>query len=146
MRRRTEQGTAIVEFSWLAILLLVPLVYIVLGVLDTQRTAFAATTAARSATRAFVTSPDEASAPARARAAARLAFADQGLDQAPLDLRLHCTPQPSNCLSPGSVVFAEVRSSVRLPLFPAALGHQAPAVAVDASHQSPYGTFREDRP
>ncbi|MGA9749833.1 MAG: hypothetical protein WBQ50_20460, partial [Nocardioides sp.] len=57
-RRRREDGTALVEVSWLAILLMVPLIYIVLAVYDTQRHAFAVTAAARAAGRAFVLAPD----------------------------------------------------------------------------------------
>ncbi|MEP6814943.1 MAG: hypothetical protein ABI873_05285 [Marmoricola sp.] len=145
-RSREESGTAIIEFVWLAILLLVPLVYVVLAVFDTQRTAYATSTAARSAGRAFITSPDEAGAFARARAAARLAFADQGIEGAPMRLVIRCSPHPANCLSPGSVVVAEVHSSVALPLMPDALGGNAPRIRVQAVNQSPYGTFREDRP
>lgn len=146
MRRgRGEDGTAIIEFVWLAILLLVPLVYVVIAVFEAQRTAFAASTAARSATRAFVTSPDEASARGRAQAAARLAFADQGIPGAPMRLVIRCRPTPGNCLAPGSVVTAEVHSSVKLPLVPDALGGNAPRIRVEAQHRSPYGTFREDR-
>jgi Flp pilus assembly protein TadG len=78
-RQRSERATAIVEFVWLALLLLVPLLYIVLAVFDTQRASYAASAAARSASRAFVTSPDQATAYARAEAAARLAFGDQGI-------------------------------------------------------------------
>ena len=70
-RRRDDRGTALVEFVWLAILLLVPLLYVVLAVFETQRAAYAASAAARSATRAFVTAPDERSAYSRAEAAAR---------------------------------------------------------------------------
>ena len=64
-RRRSDEGSAIVEFVWLGILLLVPLIYIVVAVFEVQRTAYAASAAARSAGRAFVTSPTEASAQAR---------------------------------------------------------------------------------
>ena len=145
-QRRGESGTAIIEFVWLAILLLVPLIYIVLAVFETQRTSYASSTAARSAGRAFVTSPDEAGAYARARAAARLAFRDQGIGGAPMRLVVQCSPHPANCLSPGSVVTAEVHSWVALPLMPDALGDNTPRISVDAVNQSPYGTFREDRP
>lgn len=145
-RRRGQHGTAIVEFVWLAILLLVPLLYIVLAVFDTQRTAYAASAAARSATRAFVTAPDQQSGLARARAAARLAFADQGIADASFRLTIACSPDPTRCLSPGSVVSAEVRSAADLPLMPTALGDQTPRISVAASHSSPYGTFREARP
>jgi Flp pilus assembly protein TadG len=71
--RRDDSGTAIIEFVWLAIILLVPLLYVVLAAFDTQRAAYAASAAARSAGRAFVTAPDQASGYARAREAVRLA-------------------------------------------------------------------------
>ncbi len=145
MSRREESGSAVIEFVWLAILLLVPLLYIVLGAFETQRTAYAASAAARSAGRAFVTAPDQSSAYVRARAAARLAFTDQRLDSAP-ELRISCRPDPRDCLTPGSVVVARVHSSVALPLMPAALGSDTPSIGVDAVHEAPYGSFREARP
>jgi hypothetical protein len=144
--RRDQHGSAIVEFVWLAILLLVPLLYIVLAVFDTQRAAYAASAAARSATRAFVTSPDQETAFARAEAAARLAFADQGIDVPGYRLAITCHPDPRHCLTPGSVVSAEVRSAAVLPLMPSALGGHTPRIAIAAVHRSPYGTFREARP
>jgi Flp pilus assembly protein TadG len=143
---RDERGTAIVEFVWLAILLLVPLLYVVLAVFETQRTSYAASAAARSAGRAFVTSPDQATAYSRAEAAARLAFGDQGLDAADFTLSISCRPDPRQCLTPGSVVSAEVHSAADLPLVPSALGGNTPRIAVEAVHRSPYGTFREARP
>jgi hypothetical protein len=144
-RRWEESGTALIEFVWLAILLLVPLLYIVLAAFDTQRAAYAASAAARSAGRAFVTAPDQATGYARAEAAVRLAYRDQRLDTVPR-VRISCRPDPRNCLTPGSVVRAEIRSSVDLPLMPAALGGNAPALRVDSEHEAPYGTFREARP
>lgn len=143
--RRPDEGSAIVEFVWLAILLLVPLVYVVITVFETQRTAYAVSAAARSAGRAFVTAPDQTSAYARARSAARLAFDDQGTD-APVRVSISCRPSPRACLSPGSVIFVRVDSAVVLPLLPAVFGGHSPQIAVDASHQEPYGTFREARP
>lgn len=145
-RRRDEAGTALVEFVWLGILLLVPLLYIVLAVFDTQRAAYAASGAARSATRAFVTAPDQVTAHARARAAATLAFRDQGIEGDGFELTLSCRPDPTACLTPGSVVVAEIQSSVALPLMPSALGADTPRITVDAVHRSPYGEFREARP
>ena len=144
-RDRGESGTALVEFVWLAILLIVPLLYIVLAAFDTQRAAYAASSAARSAGRAFVTAPDQASGYARAEAAVRLAYRDQGIQSQP-DVRISCRPDPRNCLSPGSVVRAEIGSSVDLPLMPAALGSNTPRIRVDSEHEAPYGTFREARP
>jgi len=142
---RGESGTALVEFVWLAILLIVPLLYIVLAAFDTQRAAYAASSAARSAGRAFVTAPDQASGYARAQAAVRLAYRDQGIESQP-DVRISCRPNPRDCLTPGSVVRAEIGSSVDLPLMPAALGSNTPRISVDSEHEAPYGTFREARP
>jgi hypothetical protein len=144
-RSHGETGTALIEFVWLAILLIVPLLYIVLAAFDTQRAAYAASAAARSAGRAFVTAPDQATGYARAQAAVRLAYRDQAIETVP-DVRITCRPDPRNCLTPGSIVRAEIRSSVALPLMPAALGSNTPGIRVDSEHEAPYGTFREARP
>ena len=144
-RDRDEAGTALVEFVWLAILLIVPMLYIVLAAFDTQRAAYAASAAARSAGRAFVTAPDQATGYARAQTAVRLAYRDQEIDTVP-DVRIICRPDPSDCLSPGSVVRADVHASVALPLMPAVLGSNTPSIRVDSQHEAPYGTFREARP
>ena len=143
--RRDDSGTAIIEFVWLALILLVPLVYIVIAVFDTQRTAYAASSAARSAGRAFLTAPDQQSAYARAHLAARQAFRDQGIDAAP-QLRITCRPDPGACLSPGSTVTTIVVGHAALPLTPAVFGGSAPGIRVESRHSAPYGEFREARP
>lgn len=142
--RRSESGTVLVEVTWLAILLLVPLVYVVLSVFAVQRAAFAATAAARAAGRAYVTAPSLAEAEARARAAGEVALADQGVDGAGTTMFVGCRPAGA-CLSPGSVVHVEVRAQVPLPLLPPVFGDQPPSIRVEAEHTVPYGTFREDR-
>ena len=141
---RSESGTALVEVTWLAILLLVPLVYIVLAVFEVQRAAFAGTAAARSAGRAYVMAPTPVEGEARARAAGRVALADQGVDGSGTTMTLECRPAGS-CLTPGSVVLVVVSTQVTLPLLPPVFGDQPPSIRVDAEHTVPYGTFREDR-
>jgi Flp pilus assembly protein TadG len=143
-QRRNDEGTAIVEFVWLALLLLVPLVYVLLAVFGAQRTSYAAAAAARSAGRAFATAPDESSAYARAERAARLAFDDQGVHSA-MRLRISCRPDPDHCLTPGSVITAEVRTSAALPLMPTVFGSDTPRINVVSEHTAPYGTFRAAR-
>ena len=66
-RRRSERGSAIVEFQFLGILLLVPLVYILLAVLDVQRTSYGVTQAAREAGRIYAATGDESAARMAAR-------------------------------------------------------------------------------
>lgn len=146
MRYRDEQGSGVVEFVWLAILLMVPLLYVVLTVFEVQRAAFGVSTAARAAGRAVTQAPTEASARAHASVAASLALRDQDLEIERRSLAVSCTPEPRNCLAPGSVVSVTVAYPVPLPLLPAVLGGQRPSIRVEAEHAVPYGTFREDRP
>ena len=146
MTPRGDRGSAVVEFTWLAIVLMVPLLYIVLAVFDVQRSAFGVSTAARAAGRAFTQAPSEAAAPELAEAAADMALADQHLEAGRRSLRILCVPHPSDCLSPGSVVTVEVAYPVPLPLLPRVLGEQRPSIRVEARHSVPYGRYREDRP
>ncbi len=145
-RRRDERGSALVEVTWLSILLLVPLVYVVLAVFEVQRSAYAVNAATRAAGRAYTLAPSQREAAARARTAADVALGDQGLGPAGATMSLTCTPLPHDCLSPGSVVHVRMRYRVDLPLVPAALGGNTPSIRVEAEHAVPYGTFREDRP
>jgi hypothetical protein len=140
--RRDETGTVLVEIVWLAVLLLVPLVYVVLAVFEVQRSAFAATAAARAAGRAFVMAPSADEAETRARLAGQVALADQGLDGSRSAMTLDCRPA---CLVPGSTVHVVLRTQVVLPLLPPVFGDQPPSIRVQAEHTVPYGTFREDR-
>ena len=141
---RAQAGTAIVEFVWLGLLLLLPLVYIVLSVFAVQRASYGVTAASRSAGRAFVLSPDQHSGYLRAAAAARVALADQGVHRDTLSVS--CRPDPGECLTPGALVTVTVTAAQPLPLMPSLLGHLAPSVRVSGTHVEPYGTFRQARP
>ena len=143
MRGRGEEGSALVELTWLGILLLVPMLWIVLSVFEVQRGAFGVSAAARSAGRAFALAPDDATGRVRAAAAARRALADQGLPDAPLDVTVSCTPYPTACHSGTSVITVAVRSRVDLPLFPDVLGGGAPSFALNATHTVPIGRYVE---
>lgn len=145
-RRRDERGSALIEVTWLSILLLVPLLYVVLSVFEVQRSAFAVNAATRAAGRAYTLAPSEAEAGTRARAAADVAMRDQGLDLSQGSMALGCRPSPRDCLSPGSVIHVRLVFPVRLPLMPDALGGNTPSIRVEADHTVPYGSFREDRP
>jgi hypothetical protein len=144
-RRHLEQGTAIVELVWLGILLLVPVVWVLLTVFDAQRGAYGVSTAARAAGRAYALAPDDATGEARARAAAELALADQGLDGQPVQVQVSCRPFPGDCHQGTSVITVRVSSRVDLPLVPEVLGDQAPSLSLDASHTLPIGQYQEVR-
>lgn len=138
-----DRGTASVEFIWLTLILLVPLVYIMLAVFEAQRAAFAVSSASQAAGRAFVRAPDPVVGEERARQAAAVALADQGVTGA--SIHLECRPTPADCLRPGSQVRVVVRVEQPLPLMPSVLGDQLAAIVVDNTHVEPYGTYREGR-
>lgn len=94
LRARADSGNAIVEFVFVAILVLVPLVYAVAAVASVQRSTLAVTQAAREAGRAFATSDSAAQGVVRAQVAVRLALADQGL---PDDAQLRYVPGGVSC-------------------------------------------------
>jgi hypothetical protein len=144
-RRRGEHGSALVELTWLGLLLLIPLVYVIASIVTVQRSAFGATEAARAAGRAFVLSPDIQTAQARAYDAARVAMHDQGVELAPDDLVIRCRPTPDSCLQPGSSVDVRLQLQVALPWMPKFFGRSAASIAVDASHREPFGVYREAR-
>jgi hypothetical protein len=131
------------EFPFVAILLLVPLVYVVVGAAEVQRAAFAVTQATREAGRAFVTTtsgdPD-----ARARVAAGLAMRDQGLEPPASGVRVSCSP---DCTSPGSRVAVAVDEAVALPLLPRTiLGRPVGTVVVHGRHVETIDDYREPLP
>lgn len=147
-QRPRDSGNAVVEFIWLGILLLVPLVYLVLAVFDVQRASYGATEAAREAGRAFVTAPDSAHAIDAAIAAARIALADQMGQSAAADVAvaLTCTDDTGTRLAcgaglvSGERVHVEVHAHVALPLVPSMGGRTA--VTVSASHDEIVDEFR----
>jgi hypothetical protein len=140
-RSRTEDGTALVEFVWLGIILLVPLVWIVLSVFEVQRGAFAVSSAARSAARAFSLADTDVVGEARARAAIRQALDDQGGDDRAFRFRISCGSV--DCHVAGEVITVRVWTRVDLPLLPGILGGDAPSFALDSTHTVPVGQFRD---
>jgi Flp pilus assembly protein TadG len=74
-----DAGNAVIEFIFVAVLILIPLVYLVVAVASVQRSSVAVTHAAREAGRAFATADSTDQGLQRAEVAVRLALADQGL-------------------------------------------------------------------
>lgn len=141
MRRRPtgDAGNALVEFSYLAVLLMIPLVYVLLTVFQVQRAAFGVTEAARQAGRAYATATDEAQGRARARVAADLALQDQGLVLCP-----SCLAPPAGQLVPGGTVRVRVEHRVVLPLLGGLFRGAVPAsIPVRATHVEVVDRFRD---
>ncbi|HLZ36515.1 MAG TPA: hypothetical protein VKP64_01890 [Mycobacteriales bacterium] len=133
-----ERGNAVLEFTFLGVLLMVPLTYVLLTVLAVQKAAYAVTAAAREAGRMFVTASDEDSGRARADDAARLALRDHGLPATPVQIT--CETEP--CLTPGASVRISVSTRVRLPFVPDVLGRAPASVRVTGRHDGVVDRFR----
>ena len=122
---RGERGSALVEFVFIALVVFVPLVYIVAGFSAVQRGVFASTAAAREAGRAMGTAPDPVTGHERALRAAQLAVEDQSVDAT--DVRLAFAAAGDDCgaagsytptLTPGEEFSVCVTVTVRVPLLP----------------------------
>jgi len=120
-----EGGSAIVEFVFIALVVFLPLVYLVAGFSSVQRGVFAATEAAREAGRALGTAPDPVTGQARAQAAVAIAVEDQSVEAT--DVVLAYAPVGGGCgaaggyqpaLTPGEEFLVCVTVTVRVPLLP----------------------------
>lgn len=112
-----DEGSALVEFLALAILLLIPIVYLILTLTQLHAGKFAAASAVQSAARVFIAAPDESSAHEHAATATRIALDDQGFtDVAVSDvLNIECSGE---CLSAGTRVHVSVSIPVHVPGIP----------------------------
>ena len=138
LRPRGDGGNAMLEFVYLSVLLMVPLVYVLTTVFQVQRAAFGVTEAARQAGRAYATADTADAGTARAQAAARIALRDQGLELGePLQLIA------SDGVAPGSEVRVVVRHRVVLPLIGGLFGDVVPPnIPVEASHMAVVDRFK----
>jgi Flp pilus assembly protein TadG len=82
-----EAGNAIVEFIFVALLVLVPLVYLIVAVAQVQSSGLSVTNAARDVGRAIATTPDGTDPQARADAALRIALDSHGLKSSDVEVR-----------------------------------------------------------
>lgn len=143
-RSSNDEGSALIEFVGLGVLLLVPLIYLLLSVFSVQRAAFAVTQAAREAGRAYATAPSSAAARERADYAARLALTSQGVDAA---ASVRFAPVGSGCaasgadgaasLTPGARFVVCVRTQASLPL--------GGAITVNGQYAVTVDSYRADR-
>lgn len=140
--RHPDDGSAVVEFVTLGVLLLVPVVYLVLTLGRIQAAAYATDNAARQAARAFAAADDERAGRARARAAVRLGLLDQGFDVDPTRAAtIECRQQP--CLSPEGRVLVRVSVDVVLPGIPGFVDRVVPThVTVRSTQTAVVDAFR----
>lgn len=137
-----DAGNAQVEFLGVALVLILPVLYLALTLGRIQAATFAVEGAAKESARAFVTADSVADGQVRAGVATSLALSDQGFDDVlPSDvLELSCSSDP--CLAPGSEVVAVVQYDVGLPFVPSGIRSWVPlSIPVRAVHSSPVDRY-----
>jgi hypothetical protein len=134
-----QAGSAIIEFVFLAVLMMVPLFYLVMVLARLQSGAYAVSAASREAGRAYVTAQMPEQAPPRAHSAAGLAFADQGFEhEGRIEIRCDGTP----CIRPEGRVRIMATISVPMPLVPAFFSGIVPMrIPVSATHVATVDRF-----
>ncbi|MDQ0768590.1 Flp pilus assembly protein TadG [Pseudarthrobacter defluvii] len=133
-----EKGSAVVEFTFLALLLMVPIVYFVITVGQIQGGSFAVVGAADQAAKVFVAQADASTAQAAAERAVALALSDFG--HQPDRANMSTTCNPADCQAAGTAVTVTVRLTVPLPFVPFAEGLSA--TEVEASSTQLVGRYR----
>lgn len=136
----SEEGSAVVEFTFLALLLMVPLVYFIITVGQIQGGSFAVVGAADQAAKVFVAQPDARSAQAAAEQAALIALADFGHDAGEARVSTRC--DPIDCQAAGTAVTVTVNLTVPLPFVPFNEDFRLRASDVEASSTQLVGRFR----
>lgn len=135
-----QEGSAVVEFTFLALLLMVPLVYFIITVGQIQGGSFAVVGAADQAAKVFVAQPDARSAQAAAEQAALIALADFGHDAGQARVSTRC--DPADCQAAGTAVTVTISLTVPLPFVPFNEDFRLKASEVEASSTQLVGRFR----
>ena len=135
----SEKGSAVVEFTFLAVLLMVPVVYFVVTVGQIQGGSFAVVGAADQAAKVFVAGNDVSGARAAAERAVLLALGDYG--HVPEQATVEVACDRADCLSAGSTVTVTVSLDVPLPLMPSGNSPGLTAARLSASATQVVGRF-----
>ena len=125
-----DAGSAVIEFIFASIILLIPVIYLMLTLSQLQAASYATTSAAISASR--IAARDANPSEARARAVAKMHFADFGLEDSAPSITYSCA---GPCGHAGSLVTARVETRVSLPGLPLLFGSEhAPHITLRAHH------------
>ncbi len=135
-----EQGSAVVEFTFLALLLMVPLVYFIVTVGQLQSGAFAVVGAADQAAKVFVAQSDAGRARMAAEQSAVLTLADYGHPAERATVDISC--DRADCMSAGATVTVTVSLTVPLPMVPFGDSLRLDAGRLNASASQVVGRFR----
>ncbi len=137
---KKDDGTAIVEFIFIGILLLIPILYATLMVMRVEAAAMASTHAVREAGRAFMMADTRTQGMQEARLASAAAMSDQGFSLADDALRIICS---SRCLEPGTQVRVNLEWRVALPWLPPPLAGRVEGFPISAEQILTIDSYRD---
>ncbi len=141
MNLRSDRGSMLIEVTFLMVLLLLPLFYLVGTLGRLQAGAYAASASAREAGRAYVTATDDAAGYGRSSAAAGLVFDAHGFTSGQGRFTISCASSP--CLTPGSDIVVNSAVQVDLPLIPDFMSGAVPtSVTMTSAHTEAVDAFR----
>jgi Flp pilus assembly protein TadG len=135
-----ESGNAAVEFLFLSLMLMVPVVYFIVTIGQIQAGTFAVVGAADQAAKVYVSEPEPAEALASAEEAVSVALGDYGYSTEAAAVDVAC--EPTDCSSPGTAVTVTVHLTVKLPMVPFGEVLKLDAARLDASATQEVGRFR----
>ncbi|WP_026553142.1 hypothetical protein [Arthrobacter sp. H20] len=134
-----ESGSAVLEFIFLGLVLLVPVIYFVLTIGQLQAGSFAVVGAADQAAKVYVAEASAPEATALAHQAAALVLGDFGFESSDAEIDIRCNGE---CLAPGSSVTVDVRLGISLPFVPSARGMHDSAATVSSTATQLVERFR----
>jgi Flp pilus assembly protein TadG len=117
-----DAGSAALEFIFVGVLLLVPLVYLIVALGQIQGQSLGVEAGARHIARAVATATDAADARERADRIARSVTSEYGMDADAVAVSFSCAPAGAACPDAGAVLTVRMTTRVRLPLAPPVLG------------------------
>lgn len=127
-----EGGSAMIEFIFLVLLLMVPMVYLVVASSQLQAASYAAVGAADHAAKVYVAASSPAEGSAAAHDAVAVALGNMGISMSRAQLEYSCS---DTCLSPGSTVTVSVRITTVLPFLPDGIVLNTGSVGASATHR-----------
>ncbi len=132
-----ERGSASLEFTVIALGVLIPILAVTVSISTIQRAQFAVTEIARQGVRAVALAPTAAAGNRAVRRIARLTLADFGIRQSP---RFEVTCVPVQCREQGSLIRLTTSVTIPLAMVPALPGLDLVTripVTATATHRAP---------
>lgn len=137
--RRSDHGSATVEFIALSVLLLIPAIYLLITISQLQAAGYAAVAASDQAAKALAYAGNASQAESQAISTVYLTAEDYQIAPETTTTAIQCSDTP--CSNPGTQVTVHVSIDVPLPLMPTFMGSQTRIATMEATGYHVIGEF-----